>query len=519
MPGLAHNAGMHDSRIQKHQRASHTAYFTVSLTAALALVAASCGGGGSSGTAGSAAPPAAAAQVTAVSATSALPSGCGTAVGSSLDAYTPNSAVQPQIAAGPAVATNLYGVWEQDRWNAIGTRAINFSASADGGATWGAIAALPFSACGGTAAYDRASDPSIAVGQGGIILASALGMSAANYLASGGTSAVLASRSLDGGRTWQAVQAVLQDTNPGAAPWYFNDRDAIAADPAGPDVYIVWDRLTSNSGAASSPTWLAHSPNGGASWDAARMIYDPGANPSGQTFNNQPLVLPDHSVVIVFSLYAGFNAQLAAVRSANRGATWPASGTATVIATLQPVGAQNPIAGGPPIRDSAFMAQTAVDPVAGTVAAVWQDGRFSNGARDGILLSRSTDKGASWTAPVQVNTARSVAAFDPAVHFGSGGRIAVTYYDFRDYVAGSNTLSTSLWLLESTDGGLSWNETRLGGPFDLNKAPPADRQAGSTGNALFLGDQQGLAWNGTAWVALNAVTSAQGSKVVAGRLP
>jgi Neuraminidase (sialidase) len=478
-----------------------------------ALLTSACGGGNSAPT-----PlPATKALVAQVSTASALPAGCGAATGSNADAYTADSAVQPQLAAGPAASATLYGLWEQDRWNAIGTRAINFSRSADGGATWGAISALPFSACGGGggAAYDRASDPSIAVGSGGVLYASALAFSAGNYLASGGVSAVLVSRSSDGGITWQAPITAKLDTGSAGGPWYFNDRDAIAADPASPNVYLVWDRLTTNTSNESIPTWLLHSGDGGAHWDAAKIIYNPPV--LTQTFNNQPLVLPDGSVVVVFTLINGFGNQLAAIRSTDHGTSWTAA--AATIATLQPLGTRNPISGGPPIRDSSYMAQTAVDPVNGTLAAVWQDSRFSGGARDGIALSLSIDAGTTWSAPRQINLVAGVAAFDPAVHFGSGGRIAVTYYDLRDYLAGSSVLDTSLWLVESTDGGATWTEARLYGPFDLNKAPPADQSAGTTGKALFLGDQQGLAWNGAGWAAFNAATVDSGSRVFATRLP
>jgi hypothetical protein len=490
------------------------------LGAALAL--GSCGGnGGTSGLSGGMVPTTPTAVQ--VSSTSKLATACGLATAGAQDAFTPNSAVQPQLAnAATGSAAQLFGVWEQDRWNAIGARAIEFSASPDGGSTWGAPQPLAFSACGassGTGA-DRASDPSIAVGAaagGRVVLASALAFSAANYLAQGGTSAVLVTRSLDGGATWQAPQVVKADAGAASGPYYFNDRDAIAADPVSGDVYLVWDRLTSDA-AASNPTWLAHSPDGGATWNASRVIYDPG--PSAQTFNNQPLVLPDGSVVVVFTLGGGFNTpKLIAIRSIDHGASWTLPGAGSVIANPQPVPTVNPVPGGAPIRDSGYMAQTAVDPVSGTLAVVWQESSFSGGSRNGIALSLSHDGGVNWSVPVPVNTATGVAAFDPTVHFGSAGRIAVTYYDFRDYASGSTTLSTGLWLRQSADGGTTWTERRLAGPFDLSRAPPADQQAGTTGNALFLGDQQGLGWNGTAWTGFFSATDAQGAHVYSAALP
>ena len=492
----------------------------LAIAAAVALATA-CGGGGGSGSAPTPTPPAP--STTQVSAASTLSSNCGLAVANTAasppEAYTLNSAVQPQLAANPANPQTLYGLFEQDRWDAIGTRAISFSSSSNGGVTWGAISALPFSVCGGGSgpgvAYDRASDPSIAVGQGGTVFASALAFSAAGFLAAGGKTAVLVSRSTDGGATWQAPTVAISGVGTVAGPNTFNDRDAIAADPNGPDVYLVWDQLNSVT-TASVPTYLAHSGDSGATWSTASIIYLPS---SGQTFNNQPSVLPNGHVVNVFTVVGGFSAQqLLAIRSTDHGATWlPSAGV--VIAPLAPVGTANPIAGGAPIRDSFLMAQTAVDPVNGTLAAVWQDGTPSGGARDGIVMSLSHDEGATWSAPVQVNTVPAVAAFDPTVHFGSNGRIAVTYYDFRDYVSGSTTLSTSLWLRESADGGVTWTEKRLYGPFDLNSAARADQSAGSTGNALFLGDQQGLAWTGVAWAALFAATNAQGPQVFGGVLP
>jgi hypothetical protein len=225
-------------------------------------------------------------------------------------------------------------------------------------------------------------------------------------------------------------------------------------------------------------------------------------------------VLPDGSVVDIFTIPGGFYGQLMVMRSSDHGATWTANGTAPVqAAQLEPVGTTNPISAGAPIRDSYYMAQTAVDNSRGTLAAVWQDSRFTSGARDGIAFSTSSDGGATWSTPVQVNTDSSVAAFDPSVAFGANGRIAVTYYDFRSYQAGSSVLSTSVWLRQSADNGATWTETRIFGPFDLNLAPPADQTSGATGTALFLGDQQGLSWNGSEWVAVFSATNSSGARI------
>ncbi len=444
------------------------------------------------------------------------------------EAFTANSQVQPQLAADPANQLQLTGVWEQDRWNAIGARTIEFTVSADGGSTWISPSPLPFSKCasssGPGASYDRSSDPSVAVGNGGIIFAGALAFSAANFEAAGGTSAVLVTRSTDGGKTWQTPVAAIADTGTATAA-YFNDRDAIAADPNSLHVYLLWDR--SDSAAGTKPTWLAHSGDGGVTWDRSRIIYDPGS-PIG-TFNNQPLVMPNGNVVDIFT-QEGFGYQLTAISSANNGATWTTPAAAVIIANMTPVaaffGTNNPISGGKPIRDSSFMAQTAVDPSTGTLAAVWQESSFSGNLYDGIALSLSSDGGLTWSVPIQVNTtAPAVAAFNPTVHFSGNRTLAVTYFDFRNYQSPSTVLTTNVWLREFTVSGTTVvptaaNDSLLFGPFDLNNAPPADQTAGQTGNALFLGDQQGLSWNGSGWVALfSASPSSAGARVFSATAP
>jgi Neuraminidase (sialidase) len=134
------------------------------------------------------------------------------------------------------------------------------------------------------------------------------------------------------------------------------------------------------------------------------------------------------------------------------------------------------------VRDGSGLFSATAD-ANGVLYATWQDSRFSSGARDGIALSRSTDGGLTWSAPVRVNAQPAVAAFTPTVHVRSDGVIGVSYFDFRSNTASAATLPTDYWLATSTDG-QTFTETHVTGPFDLDLAPSAD--------GLFLGDYQAL---------------------------
>jgi hypothetical protein len=478
-------------------------------------VLAGCGGGKGGGTTGPTAP--GAPSSTQVSGASPLASGCGMVVptGSS-ESPTIGSAIQPQIAAVPGAA--LVGVWEQDRWSGLGARGILAARSADGGATWSAPQALQFSRCAGGAGpgagYDRASDPWVTFAGNNVVLASALAFSAngftgVGFVSGGGLSAVLVSRSTDGGLTWSVPVAVTTDSNAGAGPFFFNDRDAITADTSG-RAYLVWDRLPSDT-ALSAPSYLSLSTDSGATWSTPKVLFDPGAG--NEAFDNQVVILLNGNLLDFFTQFNGaLTTSLQVIRSTDLGLTWTA--TPVKVADMVSVGTPNPITSGA-IRDSALIPQVAVDPASGHVAAVWQQS-FTTGAFDGIALSVSTDNGATWSTPKQINGATGAAAFSPTVRYAPGGVIAVTYYDLRDYAAGSTVLSTSAWFTESADGGATWHELRLQSPFDLNHAPLANLNGAGR---LFLGDNQGLALYGSNPLPFYAATNSSGAHVYATQSP
>lgn len=464
-----------------------------------------CGGGATSS--GSAAT--ARSGIGQVSTLGALPAACsGVQPSGTSETFAGGTSVQPQTAA--AAGADLVAVWEQDRWSGVGSRAIAASRSNDGGVTWTAPDLLPFSACTGVTAYDRASDPWIGFAGNGTLVASALAFSANNLIDNGaaGASAILISRSTDGGVTWSAPLKVWEDVNSGPV-LYFNDRDSVTADPASGNVYVVWDRISSAGG--STPAYMGLLTQRGSTLANAGLLYDPGG--AAEAFNNQIAVLPDGTVLDFFTLLGATNT-LQVIRVTVTGNSWSVSAPTTV-ATLDWVDTPDPTPAATPIRDSYMMAQIAVDPASGAVAAVWEQD-FAGASFDGIALSISTDGGVTWSGPRQINGAPGAAAFNPTVRYLPGGVLAVTYYDLRGYVTSSSTLSTTPWLSESADGGVTWHEVPLQSPFDLMRATLTDNSVPfGISPALFLGDNQGLTVSGGNAVPIFSATDIAGTHVYA----
>lgn len=399
-----------------------------------------------------------------------------------------NAEVEPSLAVNPADPAHLVAMWQQDRWSNGSARGLVSAVSRDGGLTW-STRPMAFSRCGGgTPAnggdFDRATDPWVSIGPDGAVWAMSLSTTGGSFTA-GSVNAMLVARSADGGAAWGAAVPVITDTTP-----YFNDKNAITADPHDARfAYAVWDRLRNGGG---GPAMIARTTDGGASWEPARAIFDPGA--TSQTIGNVVVVPSPGTLVNVALRLDGISgpgprsASVIAIRSEDRGATWSAP---VRIADHLAVGARDPDTGAA-IRDGAIIPAAAAGP-GGTVHVAWQDSRFSAGAHDAILYSRSADGGRTWSVPARVNGEPSVAAFTPAVHVLADGTVGITYYDLRDNTPDPATLPTGYWLARSADG-IAWTQTRLAGPFDLATAPNA--------NGLFLGDYMGLAGAGSDFLAL-----------------
>jgi hypothetical protein len=101
------------------------------------------------------------------------------------------------------------------------------------------------------------------------------------------------------------------------------------------------------------------------------------------------------------------------------------------------------------------------------------------------------------------NNSGTAQAFTPTVSVNANGVIAVTYYDLRSDNLDPNTLGADYWIARSADGGATWTETRVTGPFDLAQAPIA--------RGYFLGDYMALAPAGNEFAALYVQTTGEGA--------
>ncbi len=454
------------------------------LAFASTLLLGACGGGDGGASLPPPGPP-----LVKVSAPTPFAAGC-TAVSGSSTLFK-DSEVEPHLAVDPGNPLRLLGAWQQDRFSDGGSRGLVTARSSDGGQTWQRTMLATSRCGGGTGAndWDRASDPWVAIAADGRAYAITLAL---DQSAASGDNAVLVFRSLDGGASWGAPTTLIQDTVAN-----FNDKEAMAADPGNANyAYAGWDRLTADN---RGPAMFARTIDGGATWSPATVVYDPGVG--NQTLNVTPVVAPDGTLYLHFTRFLNgpglFQQQLMVMRSDDHGAAF---GAPVPVATILPWGASDP-ANGDPIRDGAGLGNLAVGP-SGELVLVWQDS-ISN--VDGIRVARSTDRGATWTAPIIVSNSAGWSAFTPTVAVRSDGRIGVSYFDMRgEQTAGHDgKLGIQYWLTTSNDG-ISWSEAEVAPPFDIRLAPVA--------RGYFLGDYMGLATSGASFIPFFVQTNNRGTE-------
>jgi len=394
-----------------------------------------------------------------VSGPTPFPAGC---PGAAFDAtMIPGQELEPSITVNRARPRNVVAAWIQD----VGpdsSRTDLTASSHDGGRTWTRHTIPGLTKCEGGPA-DSAADPWLSSGGDGTVYFAGL---APVFAGNTPQQAIVASHSVDGGRTW-AIPATLVPPTEG------NETPAITASPTRRGrAYEVWAEF------ATLDLHFSRTSDRGATWAPPTLLDQPG--PAGFDLSPRLVVLPDRTLVTVFAR-AEFDVGLGkiyATRSRDDGRTWS-----------------------PPVEIFAQALAKFFDPETGDElpqpqfpnAAVAPDGTVyvtveapTSAASGVVAVARSRDRGASWTTVTSPGV--GAYAFEPTIAVDRRGTVGMTWYDLRRDRPGDGALTADVWFASSRDRGSSWAETHVAGPTDLH--------TGALARQNYVGEYQGLAASG-----------------------
>lgn len=398
-----------------------------------------------------------------------------------------NYEVEPYVAVNPQNPHNIVISYQQDRWTRGGANGSVSAVSRDGGLTWKQSLIPGVTRCSG-GYYYRGGDDWLTFDKNGDLYHSSLGVNFNTY-----ENSIIVNKSTNGGETWEDPIVIAEDVYPA-----ISDKEAITADPHDARyVYATWCKTEIGETSAKVTGWFTRTTDGGKTWEPQQRVIDAGANTD--VVGSQVQVLPKGDLVIVFTY---MRSKIALIRSRDKGKTW---GPIEMIAELNTGNMRDP-ATGDLIASGSSLAAVAVDPKRGTMYVSWVDTRF-DGVTPSVALTKSSDGGRTWSAPARINTA-SAAAFTQSVTVAKDGTVGVSYFDVRNDTSDPAEWLADHWLLVSRDGGTTWEETHIAGPFNVRDAPG---RSYPTFTIRFLADYVGLAAAGKSFVAAYALPTGDSS--------
>jgi hypothetical protein len=322
-----------------------------------------------------------------------------------------NGEVEPWVDVNLADDNNIIGNWQQDRWSNGGASGNLSAFSDDGGATW-TIPPISAASNTGQAKFSRCTGGNAANG-GDFERATDPWVSfspngVAHQVALGindsnVANAVLTSRSFDGGENWEDPVVVKFDDRAN----FFNDKETLTADPTDSSfVYVTWQRIVAPSLRASARAGVRAAAFRSFAWFAR-------SDDNGASYDVvKPVLDPGNKAQTI----------------GNQIVVLPNGDLVMLFNLIRNVGAQ---------RNRGFTA----------------------------AVMRSTDKGDTWSAPIEIDRMLTDGVRDPADGHGvrtgdlipqiavddESGNLYVVWQD--DRFTGQEQIAFS----RSTDGGLTWS--------------------------------------------------------------
>lgn len=292
--------------------------------------------------------------------------------------------------------------------------------------------------------FDFGSDPGVAWDTSGNVYYSYI---VVFFGAGGGINGteMAVARSSDGGQTWTATYFNFQ-----SGEGQFNDKPMIAVDshPGSPHVntiYVAWDNSNGNA-SNSNATLVSHSTDGGMTFSTPVYASPTNAGPAS-VIGADPFVGPDGTLYVAWHDIE--NNDIAESSSTDGGQSF---GPVRVIAPTQ-VSYDIAI---PAMNTRHALVYPACNADAtGTLYCSWMDETAGNGTD--IFVSRSTDGGLSWSAPLRVNDDPTGVANDQFNQWlavdPNTGSINVSWNDTRN---DPTHISSDVYYAQSSNGALSF---------------------------------------------------------------